>query len=233
MNMIQISRILKSRKQVEFEVHHEKLWRAAFEHTGLSRMQLTTLVDLGELCTLSRGERLPAGLCMVVDGTADVEVKGERVFKLKSGDFIGECDFIEHTKGFTAKKHARDDDSDCSHPVKIISRDDALTIVCWEEQPLRKLLSDEPRIQNAIQSIAAKQLVHRLQNMDRERGGHSIKEQEQAKKADDVYDQLLKILLSTKADGASQDSEHPESAQQLPEYMQLTLRDVRQAMGSS
>ncbi len=97
-NLVQITRLVLERRPVRLSPEEHRLHQLAMR--ALTPHQMRRLLDVVLFTDAAAGDKLvdagvdPGRLLVVVEGTLDVMVKGERVATLDVGQFAGEMTFL-------------------------------------------------------------------------------------------------------------------------------------------
>ncbi|MBC8042204.1 MAG: cyclic nucleotide-binding domain-containing protein [Rhizobacter sp.] len=148
-NVIQISLILKERREVIFTDDERELYETMFKSFGaVAFMKLVRLArwhyaKAGDTLTL---EHEPVGALMLIyNGLASVEIGGREVARVKDGAFIGEMSLI------TGKP--------ASATVKVLEQ---TRYIAWPKADLEKLFQRNPSLKSLLDAVLSTDLTKKL-----------------------------------------------------------------------
>jgi len=144
-----IGRLVNERRPVHLTPDEARVFTLAFR--SLRPLEVRRLVAAGQvrearegevLC--ERGDRL-GELLLVLEGTAEVEVDGERIVTLFPGRFVGEIAFLAGGPA-SARVRARA----------------GLRYVAWDVATLRRFLDGHDAVKGALQLVLGLDVAHKL-----------------------------------------------------------------------
>lgn len=150
LNIFWITRLLLERRPVTLNAEEQHLCELVFRFMTpremIKMLKLATWKDAGAgECFVNRGEPLKS-LLVIYSGKACVEVDGDYVTELQSGQFIGSISYI--TDGLA--------------PANIVSIEPT-RYVSWSKADLQKLMNQNPELHSTLKSMLAIDLTKWLE----------------------------------------------------------------------
>ena len=140
-----------------------ELWKAVFEHHGVSAVDFHKLLSAGTWTTLRKGATLQeegkpsASVFLLVQGGADVSVSGKKSHRVYSHQFIGDMGL---SLGIALATPVRG--------VATVTTNAQTTCLVWPRQALAELFSAEPALASAFQRALSADVMRKLQDPERE-----------------------------------------------------------------
>src|SRR5882724_13012177 len=148
-NAVQIGIIIKERSGVHFSEEEKELYETLFQN--FAPFEFMKLLRLGKWLEARKGQALTVeaeplhSVMLIYNGLVSVEAGGRQIGQMKDGSLLGEVSFI--TEGAaTATVRALE-------PTRYLS---------WSKQDLRRLLSRNPSMKFAMDTVFSKELSKKL-----------------------------------------------------------------------
>jgi hypothetical protein len=148
-NLVQLYRLLLERRPVKLTVEQQRLYRGPFR--ALSPREFVRLLDVAAWRDYDAGATLVEqgsvldGLTLIADGEVAVNVDGDDVSTLASGQFVGEVAFVTGE----------------SASASVIARTQC-RCVRWRTEKLRSFLQERADIRATMQDIIGNDLAQKL-----------------------------------------------------------------------
>ena len=148
-NAVQIVIIIKERSSVHFTEEERELYETVFKN--FAPFEFMKLLRLGKWLEAREGQLLTIEakpldhVMLIYKGLVSVETGGQEIGQMKGGDLIGEVSFI--TEG------------NATATVRILQPTRYLS---WPKKDLRRLLSRDPNLRSAMESVFNRELSEKL-----------------------------------------------------------------------
>lgn len=159
-----IYRILSERWQAErLPPQALDLWKAVFQHQGVSAVDFAKLLQAGTWTTFRKGAtlqqegELSASVILLVGGGADVSFAGRKSHRIRDHQFIGDMGL---SSGITITQPVRG--------VATVVTNQQTTALIWPREKLLELLDGSPKLAQSFVAALSADAMHKLRDPERE-----------------------------------------------------------------
>ncbi len=148
-NVVQIVIIIKDRSGVTFTDEEQELYETLFHN--FAPFEFMKLLRIGKWVEAKKGQTLSieaeplANIMLIYNGLLSVEIGGQQIGEMKDGSLIGEISFITGGPA-TATVRALEE----------------TRYLAWPKDEMRRLLSRNPSMRFAMESVFSKELSKKL-----------------------------------------------------------------------
>ncbi len=148
-NLIQIFLLLRAKHLAVLSEEEKELHAAVFP--GMSKVELKKLLRLGQWKEISAGQelaregRILENLTLVYNGAASVFRNGNKIARLKDGDFIGEMSFMANRPASAT-----------------VTAESPLRIIEWPTKALKGMLIRNPSMLISLQASLGSNMAQKL-----------------------------------------------------------------------
>ncbi|MBU0506800.1 cyclic nucleotide-binding domain-containing protein, partial [bacterium] len=148
-NLYRISILIQEKMNINFSPEEQELFETQFQNFSpvefMKMLRAGTWREVNSNEILAKEGQAVSYLMLIYCGKADVVNEGKIIAELKDGDFVGEMTFS----------------TDKAATATVVSKE-PMRLLVWNKRSLKNLLTRNPSIHFAMQSILSTNLIDKL-----------------------------------------------------------------------